>query len=86
LDGKLLLFEQNNKRRSRASTKATVVATARILSYEDIVEAQKKRDIKETKTKVGQCRRSKAQAEELEGAEDEITNLGLEDYCSVMRF
>jgi hypothetical protein len=56
LDENLLLFEQNNERRTRASTKATVLGTARILSYEDIVEAQKKRDMEEAKIEVGRDR------------------------------
>jgi hypothetical protein len=43
----MLLFEQNNEKTTRTSIKATVVGTAKVLSYEDIVEAQQKRDIKE---------------------------------------
>jgi hypothetical protein len=39
-----LLFEQNNKSRSRVSTRLTVVATAKVMSYGDIVQAQRKRD------------------------------------------
>jgi hypothetical protein len=46
-DENLLLFEQNNKKTTRNSIKATVVGSARVLSYKDIVEAQKKRDEKE---------------------------------------
>lgn len=97
LDENLLLFEQNNERRTRASTKATVVGTARILSYEDIIEAQKKRDMKEAKIEAGRNRRSKrnqpvqatgrkSQAEELKEAEDEVIDSGLQEYCSVMSF
>jgi hypothetical protein len=43
----LLLFEQNNERNTRKSIKATTVGKAKVLSYEDIVEAQKQRDTKE---------------------------------------
>jgi hypothetical protein len=96
LDENLLLFEQNNERRTRASTEATVVWTARILSYEDIIEAQKKRDMKEAKIEAGRNRQSKcdqpiqagkkSQAEELKEAEDEIMDLGLQEYCSVISF
>ena len=46
LDKNLLLFEQNNKKTTRKSMKATVVGSARVMSYEDIVEAQQKRDMK----------------------------------------
>jgi hypothetical protein len=39
LDKNILLFEQNNKKTTCTSMKATVVGTAKVLSYEDIVEA-----------------------------------------------
>jgi hypothetical protein len=47
LDENLLLFEQNNERNIRKSIKATAVGSAKVLSYEDIVEAQRQRDMKE---------------------------------------
>jgi len=47
LDENRLLFEQNNEARSRISAKSTVVGKAKVMSYEDIVEAQKKRDAKD---------------------------------------
>jgi hypothetical protein len=50
LDENLLLFEQNNEKTTRTSMKATVVGTAKVLSYEDIVEAQQKRDMKDAET------------------------------------
>jgi hypothetical protein len=67
------------------------------MSYEDIVEAQKQRDLKEAAAKVTRGRRSKRNAstqvlgkrsrgQELEEAEHEIKELGLEEYCSVLRF
>jgi hypothetical protein len=40
LDENMLLFEQNNEKTTRTSMKATVVGTAKVLSYEDIVEAR----------------------------------------------
>ena len=42
-----LLFEQNNESNCRQSTRSTVVGKAKVMSYEDIVEAQAKRDAKE---------------------------------------
>jgi hypothetical protein len=39
LDENMLLFEQNNEKTTRISIKATVMGTAKVLSYEDIVEA-----------------------------------------------
>jgi hypothetical protein len=40
LDKNMLLFEQNNEKTTRISIKATVIGTAKVLSYEDIIEAQ----------------------------------------------
>ena len=39
LDENLLLFEQNNEINTRKSIKATVVGKAKVMKYEDIVEA-----------------------------------------------
>ena len=47
MDENLLLFEQNNEKATRKSIRATVVGSVRAMSYEDIVEAQKQRNIKE---------------------------------------
>jgi hypothetical protein len=41
-----ILFDQNNEKISRSSTKCTVVETARIMSYDDIMEAQRKGEAK----------------------------------------
>lgn len=96
LDENLLLFEQNNEKTTRKSTKATVVGSARVMSYEDIVEAQKQRDIKDAATAT-RARRSKrnptaqvlgkrSRGQELEEAEYEITASGMAGYCSVLDF
>jgi len=42
------LFKQNNERNTHASTKSTVVGKARVISFEDIAEARKKREEKDT--------------------------------------
>lgn len=63
--------------------------------YEDIVEAQRKRDVKEAitiGTPQGSRKRQKSAAvghqrscvEELEHGKSEIKALGLEEYCSVL--
>jgi hypothetical protein len=39
LNENLLLFEQNNEKITRILMKAIVVGTAKVLSYEDIIEA-----------------------------------------------
>lgn len=41
LDENLLLFEQNNEKATRKSIRATVVGSTRVMSYKDIIEAQK---------------------------------------------
>jgi hypothetical protein len=46
LDENKLLFEQNNESRTRASTRSTVIGKAKVMGYEDLVEAQRKRDAK----------------------------------------
>ena len=38
---------QNNESNCRQSTRSTVVGKAKVMNYEDIVEAQAKRDAKE---------------------------------------
>jgi hypothetical protein len=100
LDENLLLFEQNNKRNTRKSIIATAVGSAKVMSYEDIIEAQKQRDMKEAITGAvpgrgrGRPKRKspaqvlgkRSRSKELEGAEQEIRSLGLEEYCSVLRF
>ncbi|KAH9205436.1 hypothetical protein DL95DRAFT_491157, partial [Leptodontidium sp. 2 PMI_412] len=61
LDENLLLFEQNNEKAARKSIRATVVGSARVMSYEDIVQAQKQRDIKEAAAEATRGRRLKRQ-------------------------
>lgn len=51
-DENLLLFEQYNERNTRKSIKATTVGKAKVLSYEDIVEAQRQRDMREARADV----------------------------------
>ena len=97
LDENLLLFKQNNKKTTRKFIKATVVGNARVMSYKDIVEAQKQRDLKEAAAEVTWGRWSKRNAstqvlgkrsrgDELEEAEHEIKAIGMGKYCSVLRF
>ena len=49
LDESSLRFKQNNEKSVCQSIKATVVGRARVLSYEDIIEAQRQRDIQEAR-------------------------------------
>jgi hypothetical protein len=96
LDKNRLLFEQNNESDCRQSTRSTVVGKAKVMSYEDIVEVQAKRNAKEAavvKEKRGLKRKSSApvvaqakrtRKSEVEVAEDEIEAMGLGNYCSVL--
>jgi hypothetical protein len=92
LDDNRLLFAQNNEKVSRKSARSTVVGTAKVMSYEDIVEAQTNRDAKaagripkrKSALTAGQERGSRSQ--EVEKAEEEIRTLGLANYCSVLHF
>jgi hypothetical protein len=59
LDENLLLFDQNIKKATRKSIIARVVGSARVVSYEDIIKAQKERDIMEVAAEATQGRRSK---------------------------
>jgi hypothetical protein len=100
LDENLLLFEQNNEKNTHTSIKATVVGTAKVLSYEDIVETQQKRDIKEVEAAAARGRRTsnrnrkapsqvlgkRSRSHEREEAIDEIRASGMEKYYSVLKF
>jgi hypothetical protein len=98
LDENKPLFDQNNEVRARVSTKSTVIGKAKIMSYEDLVEAQQKRDAKEATRGIGAKRGrprknqapklaepKRAQKTELDVAEDEINTMGLREYCSVLQ-
>jgi hypothetical protein len=100
LDESLLLFEQNKEKTTRTSIKATVVGTAKALSYENIVEAQQKRNMKEAEVVIVRGRRTlkrnrstpsqvigkMSRSYEREEPIDEIRASGLEKYCSVLSF
>jgi hypothetical protein len=99
LEDNELLFEQNNESRIRKSTKAMVVGKAKVMRYEDIVEAEKKREMTKSAAAGNAARPKKRKAtaadsnaskksrrNELEDARHEIDGSGLEAYCSVMQF
>jgi hypothetical protein len=85
------LFKQNNESNARASSNSTMVGKVKILSYEDIKEAQKKRDEneaagtgrRERKRKNTATERRKPCAQGIEEASREIQALGMGGYCSV---
>jgi hypothetical protein len=93
------LIIQNREEKIRKSTKATKVGTAKIMSYEDIVQAKAKRDEKLDKTTSRKAQKQKDSAKpvaepvkkspyqvELEVAERQIAASEYSDYCSVLCF
>lgn len=96
LDENRLLFEQNNEKRTRQSVKSTMPGNARIMTYDDIVEAEQKRAAKVSaagakrggrrpkSSEPGGGKRSRT--DELGIGKGEIKALGLEEYCSVLQF
>ena len=96
LDENQLLFEQNNEKTTRVSIRSTVVGNAKVMSWDDILEAQRKRDMKAAATPAtrrgghrtrGRPRKPQcSRAEEVEASRREIEELGLEQYCSILLF
>lgn len=99
LDENRLLFEQNNEKVTRLSVRGTVVGTAKVMSYDDIVQAQQKRDAQEANTakqpQRGRKRKvlaldgnqdKRPRVEEAEKANREIEASGLMGYCSILQF
>ena len=85
------LRQQNNEKKRRQSARSRVVGNARILSYEAILEAEKRREENTARGAQPQDTRRSGQAKkkrrpELENAEGEIRGQGLENYCSVFWF
>jgi hypothetical protein len=88
------LFKQNNESHTRESTNSKMLGKAKIMSYEDIQEAQRKRDEKDA-TGTGRRGRKrknsapqsgvgkKSREEEVAQAHSEIQACGLEAHCSV---
>ncbi|KUL81415.1 hypothetical protein ZTR_10223, partial [Talaromyces verruculosus] len=78
LEENRVLFEQNNEKTCRQSSGTTVVGHAKVMSYEDIIEAQKKRDATATKQDSTRKKRPKAgdrllsKSDEKRKAEQEI--------------
>lgn len=90
LEENRILFKQNNEKTSRQSSGQTLVRHAKVISYEDIVKAQKKRDLAMSRPSSTQKGRSKAgdklpsKIEEKRKAEQEIRAWNMNNYCSVL--
>jgi hypothetical protein len=95
-----LLLTQNNEKTTYTSIKATVVGTAKVLSYKDIVKAQQKRNIKDAKTIAVRRRqilkrsrsalskviRKRTRSHKREEAINKIKALCIKRYYSVLKF
>jgi len=100
LDKNLLLFKQNNEKTTHTSIKAIVMGTTKVLSYEDIVEVQQKRNKKDIETvvvrgqQISKYNRSilskiigkRTRSHERKEAMDKIRASGIEKYCSMLKF
>jgi hypothetical protein len=91
------LFQQNCEKATREPARATVVGTAKVMTYEEILEAQRLREQKELKKQAAPGRPKKKQPETSQGtrrdegskkerALREIVSLGLRKYYSVIEF
>jgi hypothetical protein len=97
-DDNRLLFEQNNEKRTRESVRRTMVGRAKIMSYGDILEAERRRSVKDAKKIVGDdiivtetpcvpvARMLSSAEEEALDARRELAAMGLRDYCLVLNF
>ena len=98
-DEKQHLREQNNEKKARSVVKSTIVGNARIMTYEDIIDAQKKRDEKQagrSNSKAGKRKRKSppsptslkknSHVQEAMNASRKIATVGLSDFCSVLWF
>lgn len=94
LDENKLLFEQNNEKTTRDFMRVTMVGRAKVMSYDDMVEAQRRRDEKESRRPLAKkstetprvataMMLSSADREALE-AQREMDTLGLLQYCHVL--
>lgn len=92
------LRQQNDEKKLRQSAKAQVVGTAKVMSYQDLVEAIRVREAKDLDrearhgptTKVsGSALPSpldkRTRLNEAEAAEREIVSMGLQEFCSTFQ-
>lgn len=63
------LIAQNNEKKVRQAARATIPGPAKIMSYEDIVRAQKAREENEAKSRTNKRKRGKRKDEESEACD-----------------
>ena len=79
------LFQQNNEQKIRQGVKSTVVGKAKVMKYEDIVEAKRKREEKES-TRVMKKRKTRRKSPELRESIQAHAPRPMEEFCSVLQF
>ena len=85
------LFEQNNEKKNRQRTKSTVVGKAKIMTFEDIAVAKRKREEKEAAREANKRKKRAGPSEmshTLPYAEENRRHeplRGIEDYCSIFQ-
>lgn len=79
------LFQQNNEKKIRQGVNSTVVGKAKVIKYEDIVEAKRKREEKEC-TRVLRKRKIRRQNPEQGVSVEGHAPRPIEEYCSVLQF
>ena len=90
------LTDQNNEKNVRDSMRRTVVGKAKIMSYNDIVEAKKRREERDAgparaprrrvNNALGARTAKQIQPNEVDNATREIWEMRLSSYCSILEF
>lgn len=94
LDENSTLFNYNNEKTKRQSTRSTMIGSTKVASYEDILKAEQKRAAKEAI--ISGAKRGKrglqnsttgkrSRAEEMKHSKGEMEALDLGEYCSVFQ-
>ncbi|KAJ6117814.1 hypothetical protein N7523_005565 [Penicillium sp. IBT 18751x] len=79
------LFQQNNEKKIRQGVKSTVVGKAKVMKYEDIVEAKRKREEKKCTRALRKRKTRRQNPDQGESVEGHAPR-PIEEYCSVLQF
>lgn len=86
------MFQQNNEKKARQRIKSTVVGKAKIMMFEDIAIAKRKREEKEAVREVKRKTKKSALTRDMtptvsytEGKSHQEQLRGIEEYCSIIQ-
>ncbi|KAJ5751478.1 uncharacterized protein N7511_008443 [Penicillium nucicola] len=79
------LFQQNKEKKIRQGVKSTVVGKAKVMKYEDIVEAKRKREEKESSRVLKKRKTRRKTTEPRENIQAHAPR-PMEEFCSVLQF